>query len=290
MTLAPDPARDPLRGVWVGMALGDALGSAHAGRPETWPVGSLVDLVGGGPDRLPAGAFGAWTSLALAVAEGVVLRGGYHRETHEAQLQRWWRGGRWSVLGHAFGSAPATRAWLASRGLRGVDVTTPARDDDALAAALGPASFLRALPEVAVRTAAEAVATVRVEAGPVGATLGAGLLEALGGEPSRPGREPGAGLVARAARVLEGADDFEGALVAMVGHPDVDGALGAVVGALAGARHGVRAIPVRWRAQLAWGPEIVALADQLVDGPVAGPRSVRHPGRPWARSSVVGRR
>ncbi len=290
MSRAPDPDRDPLRGAWIGMAVGDALGSVHAGRPDDWPDGTMIDLVGGGPDRLPPGVFGPWTSLALGVAEGVLGRAGYVPEVHAAQVWRWWQEGRWSPLGHAFGRAPATRAWLIDHGGEGLDRGDIRHQDDALAAVLATTSFWHAQAPMAIATSGRAVETIRPTAAAAGEALAEALLAALGAGPPPLLRAATTPVLAEALAIVAATDGFEAALRGALARPAIDGALGALVGQLAGARHGLRAIPVRWRAQVAWGREIVIVADRLYDGPGGGARTLAHPWQTWSRAPVVGRR
>ncbi len=290
MSRDPDPVRDPLRGAWVGLAIGDALGSVHAGRPDDWATDTPTDLVGGGPERLPPGVFGAWTSLALGAAEGLLARAAYDPEVHEAQVLRWWREGRWSPLGHAFGPAPSTRAWLLAHGAAGIEGGDATGRHDAWAAVAATTSYWAATPDVALAVARRAVETI----GPGGAndaeTLARQVLAALTAAPSptlAPEADP---LVATAVGIVASADGFEAALRGALAHPCVGGVLGALVGLLAGSRFGLRSIPVRWRAQIAWGREIVAIADRLHAGPAAGAQSLVHPWQTWSRAPSTGRR
>jgi ADP-ribosyl-[dinitrogen reductase] hydrolase len=287
---APDPDRDPLRGAWIGMALGDALGSVHAGRPDDWAPGTLVDLVGGGPDRLPPGVFGAWTSLALGVAEGLIGSARYEPDVHAAQVRRWWREGRWSPLGHAFGPAPSTRAWLIAQGGEGIDPGTERHQDDALAAVTATTSYCRVEPTQAIATAARAVETIRPGDGAAGEALARQLLAALTAAPAPPLEAHTSTHLVEAVDLVAQSDGFEPALRRALASRCIDGALGALVGQLAGARYGLRSIPVRWRAQVAWGREIVAVADRLHEGPAAGAQALAHPWQTWSRVPSIGRR
>lgn len=290
VTRAPDPDRDPLRGAWIGMAVGDTLGSVHAGRPDDWAAGTMVDLVGGGPDRLPPGVFGAWTSLALGVAEGLIGSAGYEPDVHATQVRRWWREGRWSPLGHAFGPAPSTRAWLIAGGGEGIDPGSVHHQDDALAAVTATTSYWHQQPAQAIEVAGRAVETIRPGAGAAGEALARQLLAALTAAAAPPlGSEASARLV-EAVRIVANTDGFEAALHRSLASGCIDGALGALVGQLAGARYGLRSIPVRWRAQIAWGREIVAAADRLHEGPAAGAGALPHPWQTWSRAPSSGRR
>ncbi len=58
---------------------------------------------------------------------------------------------------------------------------------------------------------------------------------------------------------------FEQAVLAAANLGDVADTTAAVCGQIAGAHYGMSAIPTRWRAKLAMGAEIIALADGLYD-------------------------
>ncbi len=109
-------------------------------------------------------------------------------------------------------------------------------------------------------------------------------LELLGGEPihakvadvvdgSFLDREPpeirGGGYVVDALEAalwaLRSEDTYEAGVLAAVNLGDDADTTSAIYGQLAGAFHGVDAIPARWRERLVLGDEIVALADGLLD-------------------------
>jgi ADP-ribosyl-[dinitrogen reductase] hydrolase len=79
---------DRYRGAMLGLAIGDALGTTL----EFSPAGSFVrinDMIGGGPFRLPAGAWTDDTSMALYLAESLVECGGFDAADQMRRYVRW---------------------------------------------------------------------------------------------------------------------------------------------------------------------------------------------------------
>ncbi|MDF1522616.1 MAG: hypothetical protein P1P87_07335, partial [Trueperaceae bacterium] len=186
-------------------------------------------------------------------------------------------------LGHALPVAPATRAWLGAWGVAPVDAGAPRRDaEEALAVAVPIGLYLRREPAAAEAAVAAALAA----AGPAVVATAHELTRLVvavvaGGDASARAPCTQDPLLATARRIADGAASYEDALRSVAADPGADAALGALVGLLVGAREGLRAIPTRWRAQVAWGVELVAIADRLGDGPAAGPARVDHPWRTW---------
>lgn len=339
MGRVPDPERDPLRGAWVGMAIGDAIGSVRAGAPATVRAAAMRDLPDGGTARLPRGVFGPWTACALATAEALVMTGAPDVDAVHETLGRWWREGRWSPLGHAFGAEAATHAWLVAVGVvppprwprsgrtpTDVDPGTahdPAGDDarvpsaaaddpggrapareaaagaaaddlggrDALPLALAIGSYLRLDASAAVAFARRVVARRGPEIADATAVLARlAAVTAVGGTPwddpdGWRGPTPIAGLAPVALAAVRDAPDFQAALAAGLAGPRAVPQVAALTGWFAGARFGLRALPERWRAQVAWGTDLLTMADRLRDGPAVGPQPVMHPWRTWSRSA-----
>jgi len=102
---------DRYRGAMLGLAVGDALGTTL----EFSPPGSFApidDIVGGGPFRLPAGAWTDDTSMALCLAESLVECGRFDAADQMRRYVRWYREGYMSSTGHCFDIGNATRAAL----------------------------------------------------------------------------------------------------------------------------------------------------------------------------------
>lgn len=110
---APDAAvlRDRTRGALLGLAIGDALGTTlEFAAPGSFAP--LDDLVGGGPFRLPAGAWTDDTSMALCLADSLVARGGFDPCDQLARYTRWWLHGERSATGDCFDIGMTVRAAL----------------------------------------------------------------------------------------------------------------------------------------------------------------------------------
>ena len=89
------------RGSLLGLAAGDALGTTlEFMRPGTFAP--IDDIVGGGPFKLPAGAWTDDTSLALCLAESLVTRGEFDPVHQLETYVRWHRQGHLSVKGVCF--------------------------------------------------------------------------------------------------------------------------------------------------------------------------------------------
>jgi hypothetical protein len=101
MTLDAAVLRDRTRGALLGLAIGDALGTTleFAARGSFTPID---DLVGGGPFRLPAGAWTDDTSMALCLADSLVARGGFDPRDQLARYVRWCLHGERSATGDCF--------------------------------------------------------------------------------------------------------------------------------------------------------------------------------------------
>ncbi|MEX1003847.1 MAG: ADP-ribosylglycohydrolase family protein [Acidimicrobiia bacterium] len=98
-------------GCLVGLALGDALGAAvEFQAPGTFPP--VTGMRGGGPFGLTAGQWTDDTSMALALADSIVVRG-WDLEDQARRYVRWWRHGDYSVTGECFDIGITTAAALA---------------------------------------------------------------------------------------------------------------------------------------------------------------------------------
>lgn len=99
------------RGAMLGLAIGDALGTTL----EFSPPGSFApieDILGGGPFRLPAGAWTDDTSMALCLAESLVECGGFDAADQMRRYVRWYREGHMSSTGRCFDIGTTTRMAL----------------------------------------------------------------------------------------------------------------------------------------------------------------------------------
>ena len=99
------------QGALLGLAVGDAVGTTvEFKRPGTFPA--VTDMVGGGPFRLPAGAWTDDTSMALCLAESLIERTAFDPVDQLERYVRWYREGHWSSTGRCFDIGNATRAAL----------------------------------------------------------------------------------------------------------------------------------------------------------------------------------
>lgn len=100
--------RSLYRGAMLGLAAGDALGTTV----EFSPPGSFApatDIVGGGPFRLPVGAWTDDTSMALCLAESLIEKQGFDAKDQMERYVRWWKDGYLSSTGEFFDIGNATR-------------------------------------------------------------------------------------------------------------------------------------------------------------------------------------
>lgn len=101
--LSPDMAvlRARYRGALLGLATGDALGT----RLEFTRPGSFEpvdDMLGGGPFGLAPGQWTDDTSMALCLAESLIVRGGFNAADQMSRYLRWRDEGHWSSTGACF--------------------------------------------------------------------------------------------------------------------------------------------------------------------------------------------
>lgn len=158
---AAAPARDAgdrCRGMLLGLAAGDALGQSRRGsRPS--PPGSAVELSGGGPLGLPAGAWSDKTAMALCLAESLIERGGVDAADQLRRYQAWHKDGYWSSTGRCLGASAATVRALATAQWSGNPYAgshDPARADAEPLARIGPAiAWHRRDPRLAIEAAVQ---------------------------------------------------------------------------------------------------------------------------------------
>ena len=93
--------KDRYRGCLLGLAAGDAVGTTL----EFKPPGSfkpIRDMVGGGPFDLAPGQWTDDTSMALCLAESLVVTRGFNPLDQMARYVRWYRYGHLSCTGRCF--------------------------------------------------------------------------------------------------------------------------------------------------------------------------------------------
>ena len=294
-------AEDRAVGALLGLAAGDAVGTTLEFKaPGTFEP--IIDMVGGGPFRLPAGAWTDDTSMALCLAESLVDTGDMDLTDQLRRYVAWHRDGHLSSTGRCFDIGHTTRSQLA-RFERTGEPIDPAPHDDA--AANGSLMRLASVPirwhadiGAAADRSAESSRTTHAAARPVDAcrVLGAMTAALVAGTPpdevldpafwqwgplhpeieaiargSWRTKEPpairGTGYCVDALEAaiwaVAGADDFRSAVLRAANLGDDADTTAAIAGQLAGARWGASGIPSGWRSKLVLGSRITELARQL---------------------------
>ena len=136
------PARDRAVGTLVGLAVGDAVGTTLEFQPPG-TFAPISDMVGGGPFRLPVGAWTDDTSMAMCLAESILDTGDLDPADQLRRYVAWWRDGYWSSNGRCFDIGGTTSAAL-SRFERTGAITDSRVDDES--AANGSLMRLAAVP------------------------------------------------------------------------------------------------------------------------------------------------
>lgn len=293
------PTQDRFQGALLGLACGDAVGTTV----EFQSRGSFVpltDMVGGGPFSLRAGQWTDDTSMALCLAESLVIKGDCNPADQMARYANWYEWGYWSSTGHCFDIGMATRGAVQRFLLTGEPIAGSTEPDSA-----GNGSIMRLAP-VALRFcgdeqhlqdkaalssqtthgAAEcldacrllAVAMARALQGrPKGEVLALSVLplaspqlqQIAQGRYLTKSREDiqGSGYVVHS---LEAAlwcfarhDCFEDAVLEAANLGDDADTTAAITGQIAGAFWGEQGIPRHWLQRLHLADEIRALAVQL---------------------------
>lgn len=302
----PDPTRDRAIGALLGLAIGDAVGTTlEFSRRDSEPP--LTDMVGGGPFGLEAGEWTDDTSMALALADSLLVCA----DLDEADLMRrfvsWMDHGEYSVLDRCFDIGVTTRQALARWKSNGDPVAGSTALDTA-----GNGSLMRLAPvavlhwrnrtrlhDVAARQSA--VTHAAPEAVDACVAFADVLADAIAGLPLdtvlRDRAEPYAGTIAAimrgswrgkqrddirssgyVAHSLEAAlwcvartTNFAEAVLLAANLGDDADTTAAITGQLAGAHYGVTGIPVRWLERLAWRERITDLAEGLSDCSMQSP-------------------
>jgi ADP-ribosyl-[dinitrogen reductase] hydrolase len=293
------------RGCLIGLACGDAVGTTvEFCARDTFPP--VTDMIGGGPFRLPPGAWTDDTSMALCLASSLADLGRFDAADQMRRYCDWFQHGYLSSTGRCFDIGTTTRRSLVRFLQSGNPFSALA---DAHLAGNGcimrlapvPLFFYPAVTE-AVHWAAESARTTHAapECLESSQLLAALICSALGGGskdailfgqdadrfccPKVRGialgdyRHKGAEAISGSGYVihcLEAAawcfwktNSFREAVLLAVNLGDDADTTAAVCGQLAGAYYGEEGIPPDWLARLVMADEIRSLADRL-----AGPRS-----------------
>lgn len=287
-------------GCLVGLAVGDAVGAAveFKARGSFAPV---VDMVGGGPWSLEPGQWTDDTSMAMCLAESLVVCRGFDASDQMRRYVRWYRDGLWSSKGYCFDIGATTRAAL----LRFESDGDPyAGSTDPNTAGNGSLMRLAPVPmacwpdaPLAIEWAADSSRTTHAAPAAVEScrVFAAMLVAALNGHArdevlraaahlglahdgvravaqgmwrsTAVDQIRGSGYVVES---LEAAlwcfaqtESYAAAVLAAANLGDDADTTAAIVGQLAGAYYGVDAIPAAWRARLTRGAEIETMAAAL---------------------------
>jgi len=255
--------RDRFHGALIGLAVADALATpAQWARPDR--AAPIRDLRGGGPHDLPRGAWRADTAMAWCMAASLVEQGRYDADDERQRLRHWQRDGVYSANEECIGISAAVSHAIA----HGAPSLMLADGFEALVRAVPITLFHFAAP--AARDAALGTATALVaherETRVAVQQIAQALQSALQGDWELAlAALPTQGRYAPLREPLLAQNWKDAALVAANLGGDAQG-VPALVGALAGARDGLVAIPFAWRDSIAHAAELRELADRILVG------------------------
>lgn len=306
--MSGDPAdaegvRDRAVGALLGLAVGDAVGTTleFSSRDASPP---LTDMVGCGPFGLQPGQWTDDTSMALCLADSLLVRGGLDPHDLMTRFVRWWHQGEYSCTGQCFDIGTTTAAalrrfettgdplagdsdpWTAGNGslmrlspvaifhhretgLAVIAARTQSTTTHAAPAALDACGYFARLLVEAICGAAkdEVLARRHLDIDPAIAVIAAGVWRGKARN-----EIASSGYVVHTLEAalwcVDRAEEFEEAVLLAANLADDADTVAAVTGQLAGALWGVSGIPDHWRRRVAWGERIEALALALSDGPV----------------------
>lgn len=290
---------DRYQGCLLGLACGDAVGTTV----EDEPRGSfepVTDMVGGGPFRLPPGAWTDDTSMALCLAESLIACGRFDALDQMRRYLRWMRDGHLSSTGHCVDIDNATSLALRrfeATGIPASGSTHPTRAGNGSLMRLAPVVlFLHPDLDRVHHFAAESSRTTHAapEAVEGCVLLADRIAAALAGlSKAEILARPVARLIAPQVRALATAEvadrrradivgsgyavasleaalwcvattsSFEDAILSAANLGDDADTTAAITGQLAGAHYGVGSIPAAWLDRLVMQPEIRSMATRL---------------------------
>jgi ADP-ribosyl-[dinitrogen reductase] hydrolase len=297
--MIPTSCSDRCAGALVGLACGDAVGTAVEFRARG-TFEPLCDMVGGGPFGLSPGQWTDDTSMALCLADSLLARAGFDAVDQMARYVDWWRQGYRSATGECFDIGNTVRAALGRFEASGdafAGSTDPATAGNGALMRLAPVVLYfhpdhAAVQHFAVESsrtthaAPEALDCARLLASVIARALdGASKVDLLDARALPLGSPAVAALAQGAYRTkpesairgtgyavasleaalwcFEHTESFEAAVLRAANLGDDADTTAAIVGQVAGAHYGIRAIPERWRAPLHLGAEIEAIARRL---------------------------
>jgi ADP-ribosyl-[dinitrogen reductase] hydrolase len=271
------PLYDRALGAYLGLAIGDALGATvefMTPREIRHRYGVHRDIVGGGWLKLPPGRVTDDTTMALALGDGLLAgerqHGGFSMPCVAEAFVAWWRGkpvdcGNTCRRGIVRYLRDGSLAGELSEGdggngalMRNLPVVLANLHDEAAmrAQSLAQSHFTHHHPLSDAAVLAFAQMTRALLLGKPGALPGLAAALAAAHPALRwapyPGRASGyvVDTVQTVLHHLLGQADFETAVIATVNQGDDADTTGALVGMLAGARCGARALPAAWLRRL----------------------------------------
>ncbi|MGU9854219.1 ADP-ribosylglycohydrolase family protein [Pseudomonas koreensis] len=289
------------RGALLGLACGDAVGTTV----EFKPRGSfqpLTDMVGGGPFRLKPGQWTDDTSMALCLAESLLSKNRFDAADQMGRYLNWWKWGYLSSTGECFDIGMTVSQALSQYQQTGQPF---AGSTDAFTAGNGSLMRLapvvlfyfpdaRQIHQFAsdssrtTHAAPEAIECCQLLAEVINkALLGASKSE-LRKLSDSTFVQAKVAAIARGDYLTKSADEIRGsgycvetleaalwcfhhtdslaaAILQAANLGDDADTTAAIVGQVAGAYYGVRAIPAHWLEMLHDGEEIAATADRLLE-------------------------
>lgn len=288
------------RGCLLGLACGDAVGTIVEFRPRgSFP--EVTDMTGGGPFKLPVGAWTDDTSMALCLATSLVEQGKFDATDQMQRYCKWYHEGYLSSTGKCFDIGTTTRGALSRFQQSGVPFSGDTHPKSA-----GNGSIMRLAPvplffypnlEETARLARESSRTTHgaeecLEACDLMARMLHAALSGADKETMLFGTDPGLYHCPKVQAIAQGsyrdkheeeisgsgyvihcleasawcfwlAESFREAILMAVNLGDDADTTGAVCGQIAGAFHGEEGIPAEWLGKLVMAEEIRTLADRL---------------------------
>jgi len=285
----------------LGLATGDAIGTTV----EFSPRGSfppVTRMTGGGPFGLKPGEWTDDTSMALCLAESLIVKGEFNPADQMTRYLNWWKWGYLSSTGTCFDIGMTVRAALdkfADTGNPYSGDTSPRTAGNGSLMRLAPV-VLFACPDVeeAIRLAADSSRTTHgapealescqlfaaLLCSALAGTRKEDLLASITFRPTEPklSELAGGSFVAKPEQDIRGTgycvdsleaslwcffntDSFEAAVLRAANLGDDADTTAAITGQIAGAWYGVEAIPQAWLEPLAMRGDIEQMAVKLLE-------------------------
>ena len=299
MTVDPN-MNDRFKGCLIGLAIGDAIGTTveFKARDTFEPV---TDMVGGGPFDLEAGQWTDDTSMALCLAESLLISNGFDADDLMQRFCMWWDEGYLSSTGECFDigitvSEALSRFTISGNPFSGSSDPLSAGNGSIMRLAPVPMYYYKDLKktiEIAVLSSKTTHGTEEcLEAGDFfscilnSSLIGKAKEEILKTGYTRSYKKEkikdiaqesylkksiadirGTGYVVESLEAalwcFEKSDSFESAILSAVNLGDDADTTAAVCGQLAGAYYGYKGMPSHWKEQLCMHDKILGICDEL---------------------------